>query len=406
MEASINGTAAFGVRQTFAAVRETMDAVERGVIDDAEACSRWGEYGAHVRRIAPELWREIAAGQAVERPIPLPRLVSAFDAPAAPPQDWVARPMIPAGLPGLWVGEDGSGKDSTYSALGVAAAAGIVPFGHDAFDAVEPSPVVQWSAEDPLGLMLSRYHALVRGAGVAPRDTLSRIHLLGSESGFTLDSEGWTDHVIAEIRRVGARLAMIGPLREITSGSENDSTEMRPFIRRVRRICNETGAAVAVNHHAAKPTQGTTKKDRIRGSTALRGMSRWTVWVEELPENRILMEPIKLTVGSLPEPWILERSISSAPDGSWWKASFQAVRRDTLARSDAEKAVRQILETAPGSNSTQIRDYCQALRIPPTESAKALNTLHKLDVVTFDPGPKGSKLWRLALPASPGDATT
>ncbi len=256
---------------------------------------------------------------------PLPRLISAWEAPDPTPVDWIVPGVIPRGFPGVWAGADGAGKDAVFAALAVALASGTAPWGAQEWTGTRPRTVVLVSAEDPAWLAVSRLRALAAGLGVDPAGTLSRIHVIGAEATPTLDPT-WVEHLVEEICRVGADLVMVGPLRDMIAGSENDSEAVAPVLRHLRAVCARTGAAVALNHHTGKPREGATPRDLIRGSSAIHAWARWAVVLAEGKGEGMetILTPTKLTLAPRAPEWRVRWEVAMQ-DGLWARATILRV---------------------------------------------------------------------------------
>jgi RecA-family ATPase len=231
----------------------------------------------------------------------------------APAIDYVL-PGLPAGTVGLLVGPGGMGKTMLELQLAVLLSAGLA--GRDpllgldqaalGFD--EPRKVVMVAAEEPLEVLWTRLHAIVRSLelrdvlpdGVTWNDFLERLKnhlslfsLAGTKRLTLLSTELEPTEAVEELIRTaeGARLVIVDPLRQLHLADENASGPMSAVMSVFKRVASQTGAAVLVAHHSsrASSTQGYgDTADASRGSTALKDDARWQVNL--MPASRDLLK--------------------------------------------------------------------------------------------------------------------
>lgn len=231
----------------------------------------------------------------------------------APAIDYVL-PGLPAGTVGLLVGPGGMGKTMLELQLAVLLAAGLagrdplLGFDQASIDSDEPQKVVMVAAEEPLEVLWTRLHAIVRSLelrDVLPEEVtwnefLERLKanlflfsLSGAKRLTVLSSELEPTETVEELVRVaeGARLVVVDPLRQLHLADENASGPMSAVMSVFKRVACQTGAAVLVAHHTSRASAaqgyGDTA-DASRGSTALKDDARWQVNL--LPAGRDLLK--------------------------------------------------------------------------------------------------------------------
>lgn len=86
----------------------------------------------------------------------------------------------------------------------------------------------------------------------------------------------------ARLAELGPTMIVLDPLVDYSDANENDSKEMRAYLRLVQIATDQFGAAAIVCHHSTKPND----KGRIseRGSTAIKGWS--DVHIKVLPVSK------------------------------------------------------------------------------------------------------------------------
>lgn len=62
----------------------------------------------------------------------------------------------------------------------------------------------------------------------------------------------WEDELIESVKRERAEIVIIDPMYMVLDGDENSVKEMRPFVKIIERIGEETKAAIIVTHHHKK----------------------------------------------------------------------------------------------------------------------------------------------------------
>jgi hypothetical protein len=91
---------------------------------------------------------------------------------------------------------------------------------------------------------------------------------------------------VASCRRLGKLdLVLLDPLRDLHSGEEDKSDDMREVMRRLRLVGELVGCTVAVVHHAAKATKDTKSRrpgQRLRGSGAIHGAVDCGIYLGDL----------------------------------------------------------------------------------------------------------------------------
>ena len=183
-----------------------------------------------------------------------------------PPQQWVVERLIPAGSVSMFFGEGGSKKTWCMVCLAVCVALGR-PFLNFT---TRQGPVLLIDEESGPRRMLSRLGDVLRGQG-AGVDT--PVHCV-SLAAFNLGVPNDIGELYNLITTTHASLVIIDALADVMPGrDENSVKDVQPVFLSLRKIAEETRAAIVVIHHA-------NKGGSYRGSTAIKGSLDLLVSVE------------------------------------------------------------------------------------------------------------------------------
>jgi hypothetical protein len=132
--------------------------------------------------------------------------------------------------------------------LCIAIATGRPAFG--AFDVAEPGPVVFANEESGRAALWRRLDALARGSAIDPDELRERL-MVAANARILLDDPGWQEELVAIGQELRPRLFALDPLARMKAPArdENAQGEMATLIEFIRRLRDETGAAVAFVHH-------------------------------------------------------------------------------------------------------------------------------------------------------------
>lgn len=304
----------------------------------------------------------------------------------------------------LIVGDDGSGKSTVLAAV-LGAMAGAAP----AFDrlAVKAGPVLLVSDEDSADVVANHTESIARAHRWDVDLVRSRFHILAL-AGVQLDQPEWRDHIISEVKRIGAVAVGLDPYADLTNAKENDNDEARPFKRFLRDI-GKAGATPFVVHHAGKAAEGKRKRDRVRGASALLAASRSAWWIEPC-DLGIAVECLKLSRAERPDPFVVSREIEADPDnpGNWHTARLAYVSNREAEEDTAERFILDTLERYPFTKSTEIRELAKGTGLNGPEVSAALKRLELLKRVAFQAGSRNAKHWYrpdvTSLPENSGQA--
>lgn len=208
---------------------------------------------------------EVALGTS-EKVVPVPLFEPAINLFTRdyPPTPWLVRDLLTEGGTAIIATNPKSGKTWAATEIALAVATGTDAFGQ--FSTGAPRRVAYFYAEDGALSVRNRLRALTASRGMKVEDATR--NLVEQTRGRYIDlcDLDSVALLIASCRQFGdIALLVIDPMRDVHSGVENDSDEMRDVMRALRVIGDLLGCTVLFVHHAAKAS------GEIRGSSAIKG---------------------------------------------------------------------------------------------------------------------------------------
>jgi len=206
-----------------------------------------------------------------------PWLLDAADLLAEPdpgPTPWLVQDLIVDRALVAGVGRWKTTKSYGMLEVCIAVATGRPAFGVLAIP--NPGAVVFVNEESGRAALWRRLDALCRGRATE-RENLRERLFVAPNAGVKLDEGEWQAHLLEVGRRLQPRLFVFDPLARMKAPGRDESaqSEMAAVIEFLRRLRDETSAAVAFVHHTGH--QG----DHMRGSSDLE-----TVWETRLQWKR------------------------------------------------------------------------------------------------------------------------
>jgi hypothetical protein len=321
----------------------------------------------------------------------LPSAVRALEAPPQPPVRFLVHDLIPMSEIVLFVGDGGAFKSSAALHIGGAVAGGYAAFG--AYRTLR-GPVLVVSNEDSLGVVVMRLEAYCAGHGWSRERVLGNVHVI-AEGEPNLSDHAWRAHIDREVERIEPALVLFDPWFEILGADENSNSETRPAIKYLRSLTKRFQCTVGVVHHAGKAGADKRQLDRIRGASSLPHSSRAVFFFEFLPEG-IRVENLKMSRAPRLDPFLIKHRIDHESDnrGQWTSArlTLEDARSDADQRAEAF-IVSQLSLAAKPITSTDLRKLGTGIRNE--DLSKAIARLNALNVIAYDNGRQGAKLWRI-----------
>jgi RecA-family ATPase len=259
-----------------------------------------------------------------EPPADLPRLriinPALWDEQPVPPREWVVPDWIPARTVTLLFGDGGAGKTTLALQLAVARA-----LARDWITTMPtPGRTLILSAEDDDREMHRRVDAIRThyGASFAELKDMRLVDLVGENAVLgelarngIISATKLFDAVVAEIAQFQPELVIIDALADAFAGDENNRTQARQFIARLKRPARDHGCAFLVLAHPS-----------LSGLATGRGTSGSTGWSNSV-RSRLYFTPAQASDGSEPDPELRILSVAKAnygPTGTTitlrWKA--------------------------------------------------------------------------------------
>jgi hypothetical protein len=219
-------------------------------------------------------------GQVVQAAASAPRpswLIDAADLLAEPdpgPTPWLIEDLIIDGALVACVGRWKTTKSYALLDLCISIATGRPAFG--SLNVPKPGPVVFCNEESGRAALWRRLDALARGRGIDPEALRGRL-MVSANSRVKLDDPGWQEELVAIGRELRPRLFALDPLARMKAPAreENAQTDMAVLVEFMRRLRDDTGAAVGFVHHTGHTGE------HMRGSSDLE-----SVWESRLTWTR------------------------------------------------------------------------------------------------------------------------
>ncbi len=205
-----------------------------------------------------------------------------------PPKREIVGKLITAGSVGVIYGEAGAKK--TYSALSLGVNVSIEKpwLGFKTYQTTVLF-IDEESGEDRLSRRLGE---VLRGENCDSGTPFFYVWL----AGFKMDDKNDPTILQALIESVGAGLVIIDALADVMAGDENSKEDVQPVFNHLRKIADQTGAAILIIHHSNK-TGG------YRGSSAIKGAVDLMVKVESEDGKNIVNFTSEKNRDGEPQNW-------------------------------------------------------------------------------------------------------
>lgn len=229
--------------------------------------------------------------------------VGAFLAETDEPTRYVIGELVPEGVLALIHGEPRARKSLAAFELALSAATGTPAFGLERLRPPQPAPVLWLQEEDPRGPTRVRVRRLVlERCGATPPDTLH----VSVRRGVNLDEPEWVDAIIADARRLGAKLVVLDAMRRLSAMVDEGPSKVRAVTAVLRRLVTEAAASVVAVHHDVKPARDSTDSRR-RGHRASGGdwfaAAECPIHVEQAGRGESLVYPSDYKFSADPAPF-------------------------------------------------------------------------------------------------------
>ncbi|MGH7564034.1 MAG: AAA family ATPase [Gemmatimonadota bacterium] len=328
-----------------------------------------------------------------DEPGRLPHAIPMTEIVRGEPPAFFVETLIPDRELAVLFGRGGSGKSTL--ALHLAGASAAAEEALEAFGCAG-GPVLYVTAEDPADHLRNRLEALCSGHGWDRDLTLANVYVIEA-GGHVLEDAAFQAHVLAEARRIGARLAVFDPFKFLTRANENSNTENAPVVAFLGRLAREVGLAVVVLHHETKPHEDRRRlADRLRGATALYDGARAVLHVDLTSDGLLTVTPVKMNRAALPARFAVAHEIETAPENpaAWVRARFYRSGLDPALPTTKTAILNALDEHGQlTSNDLKAKAADRRMGIDPRDVLPARHELQAEGVITFTKGPNNSKIW-------------
>lgn len=252
---------------------------------EAPAEPEAGSYAAHLKKAIDDVAQASGGseGNDINRERPFFMPASRLFTDAYPPTPWLARGLIVKGGIAVIATEPKSAKTWLATEVAVAVASGTPVCGEYE---TEATTTAYFYTEDLQQSIRNRVRSFAAGRGMTP-EALSR-NLYCQPRGRSIDLLKLEDvaRIIASCRMIGrVGFLVLDPLRNISSGKENEADSMAIVFRNLRLIASILDCTVLIVHHASKAgenTRGRRPGQRMRGSGAIHGFIDSGIYLEDL----------------------------------------------------------------------------------------------------------------------------
>lgn len=198
------------------------------------------------------------------------------------PTPWLVTNLITEGGVGAIATEPKAGKTWVGTEIALAVASGLPVFGKYN---VKRMRVAYFYAEDMGQQVRNRVRALCAARNVEPELATQGFFAQGRGEHLDLARDEDCARLIASCRRFGdIGLLVIDPMRDVHSGEEDKSDQMRVVMLRLKVIGQLLGCTVLFVHHAKKDTGTGSKRggQKMRGSSAIHGSVDFALYLSGL----------------------------------------------------------------------------------------------------------------------------
>lgn len=173
-----------------------------------------------------------------------------------PPRQWVVENLIMEKTLTILYADAGSKKTYICLALGESVCLGIPWLAYTTLAA----PVLYLDEENGEDEIDDRLKQVLSGMNCAPSRRFNYV----SYAGLLLNSPADCLKIKNLIEHTGAKLAIFDSLQDFMTGDENSKMDTQPIFTALKKLANQTGAAILVQHHSGK-------NGDYRGSTTIKG---------------------------------------------------------------------------------------------------------------------------------------
>ena len=246
-----------------------------------------------------------------------------------------------------------------------------------------PTSVGYITNEDGARRIADRLAMLMRGMEISRiPDTLH----VAVHRGVWLDDPDWQARVIATVRDRRIRALLPDPLRSLSGCVDQGPRELQPLAMWLRRLQDETGCAVWLNHHNTKPLAGQ-KDDRRRPHRASGGglfsIADAPIMLERIGDtNRALVTPSSWKFAEDPAALEIELCVNGDAAQLHVRPAETAIAADAALRD----RVLAFLAENPGQSSNRVARGIKANKAAVLAALNGLSAGNRVDCVKAERG--------------------
>jgi len=245
------------------------------------------------------------------------------------PRQWVVENLIIEKSLTVLYADAGSKKTYISLALAESVCHGIPWLAYT----TQAAPVLYLDEENGEDEIDERLDHILRGLNRPPSEKFYTV----SYAGLLLDNRGDILKIKTLIDRTGAKLVILDSLQDFMTGDENSKQDTQPIFTALKKLANQTGAAILVQHHAGK-------NGDYRGSSTIKGNVDMMLEVKSTEDsNLITFKSKKKRRGS---------AVQFSAEASWWNDSFTLTtsnRQTVRTMSKAKDYVIRFFTEHPGA---------------------------------------------------------
>lgn len=290
-----------------------------------------------------------------------------------PEARWIIEGMIPKGGIVMIAGDSGVGKTWFAMQLALSACLGMKflgKFGASASGAIyvdcESGEIIL--RQRSKNLWRAIYHSLIQD--IEDQDDIEeKSEFLGrlmTQMNFMLsyyesnllETEA-VERIINQLKLNSAELLILDPFNRVFGGNENDSGEISKFFNNMKKIRDETGAAIVLIHHSRKKSFNAPSDagQMLRGSSAIKAALDSHIFIRKVKDDILLVEHEKSRYSQAVEPFCVELVNDEA-------GVRLQIKNDsyTLEDSKVEAATHMIIDFLSSNGSAFRKNIVDALQ--------------------------------------------
>jgi len=403
IRALLNGSPPNGTPpEAFAAYRDIIEGVV--LAHSYGGTPKVREAWRDILRRQPELAELVAGDQTAPQDWPIFTLADAYK--PRPPLRYVVKGLFPLPSVSIVYGAPGSLKSLLLADMAISVAAGLpwLPLATSPYTGKPTlaAPVLWCDFDNGPRITHERFEALGRARNLAVTAPLSYVSM----------PVPWLDAsntaamaALAErIHDLGALLVCIDNLTLVKGQADENSAQMGSVMANVRRLAEDTGAAVILIHHQRKDGQGRKGQeatvragDRLRGHSSIEAAVDLALLVEREPLSSTLALQSTKTRGTDVLPFGAQFTFEHRPGTTELATArfFGVALEDKVSDRAIEQAVTESITDHPQINQKDLKSKVKALLpdMPMRRIGGVINRMEQQKKLKTMPGAHGAKLY-------------